>query len=126
VEERAVECHYCRSHLFLHTQFFTSSRTAKRKVLEKAIKRYKKVIRREKNARAHYYLAMAYLNLAMVYLNLEHLEKTFDHLQKTSELNQENKIFSKYLKSLLNFIVAMETLSKNNVFTPKVESNPDP
>lgn len=126
VEEGAVECHYCRSHLFLHTQFFTSSRTAKRKVLEKAIKRYKKVIRRKKNARAHYYLAMAYLNLAMVYFNREHWEKAFDHLQKTGELTQENKIFSEQLKSLLNFIAAMETLSKNNVFTPKVESNPDP
>jgi len=126
VEEGAVECHYCRSHLFLHTQFFTSSRTAKRKVLEKAIKRYKKVIRRKKNARAHYYLAMAYLNLAMVYFNREHWEKAFDHLQKTDELTQENKIFSKQLNSLLNFIAAMETLSKNNVFTPKVESNPDP
>jgi len=126
VEEEAVECHYCKSHLFLHTQFFTSSRTAKRKVLEKAIKRYKKVIRREKNARAHYYLAMAYLNLAMTYLNLEHWEKALDHLQKTGKLTPENKIFSEQLNSLLNFMAAMETLSKNNVFTPKVESNPDP
>ncbi len=126
VEERAVECHYCKSHLFVHTQFFTSSRTAKRKVLEKAIERYKKVIRREKNARAHYYIAMAYLNLAMVYLNREHLEKAFDQLQKTGELSPENKIFSEQLKSLLNFMAAMETLSKNDVFTPKMESNPDP
>jgi hypothetical protein len=69
---------------------------------------------------------MAYLNLAMVYFNREHWEKAFDHLQKTDELTQENKIFSKQLNSLLNFIAAMETLSKNNVFTPKVESNPDP
>ncbi|MBW2616535.1 MAG: response regulator [Deltaproteobacteria bacterium] len=116
VEEGAVECHYCKSHLFIHTQFFTSSRTAKRKVLEKAIKRYKKVIRREKNARAHYYLAMAYLNLARAHLNLEHWEKALDHLQKTGKLTPENKIFSEQLNSLLNFIAAMETSSKNNVF----------
>jgi CheY-like chemotaxis protein len=122
VEEGAFECHYCKSNLFLHTQFFTSARTAKRKVLEKAIERYKKVVRREKNARAHYYLAMAYLNLAMTYLNLEHWEKAFDQLQKTGELSPENKIFSKQLNSLLNFMTAMETLSKNNVFTRKVRN----
>ncbi len=126
VEEGAFECHYCKSHLFIHAQCFTSSHTAVGKVLEKAIERYKKVTQREKNARAHYYLAMAYLNLAMTYLNLEHLGKAFDQLQKTGKLTPENKIFSKQLNSLLNFIATMETLSKNDVFTPKVESNPDP
>lgn len=110
----------------MHTQFFTSPRIAERKVLEKAIERYKKVVRREKNAKVHYYLAMAYLNLAMVYLNLEHSEKAFDQLQKTGDLNPENKIFSKQLNSLLNFMAAMETLSKNDVFTREMESSHDP
>jgi len=122
VEEGAFECHYCKSHLFIHARCFTSSRTAVGKVLEKAIERYKKITKREKNARAHYYLAMAYLNLAMTYLNLEHLGKAFDQLQKTDKLTPENKIFSKQLNSLLNFIAAMETLSKNDAFTRKVRN----
>jgi len=124
VEEGTFECHYCKSHLFIHTQFFTSSLTADRKVLEKAIERYKQVARREKNARAHYYLAMAYLNLAMTCLNLENWEKVLDHLHKTGKLASENKIFSEQLNSLLNFMTFMETLSKNGVVTPKVESSP--
>ena len=124
VEEGAVECHYCKSHLFIHTQFFTSPRIAERKVLEKAIERYKKVVRREKNAKVHYYLAMAYLNLAMTHLNLEHWEEVLDHLPKTGKLAPENKIFAEQLNALLNFMTYMETSSKNDVFTRKMESDP--
>jgi len=116
VEEGAVECHYCKSHLFIHTQFFTSSRTAVRAVLESAIERYSKIVNREKNARAHYFLAMAHLNL-------EHWEKALDQLYKTGKLAPENKMFSEQLNSLLNFMAAMETLAKNDVFTQKVESS---
>ena len=46
--------------------------------------------------------------------------------QMIGKLAPENKIFSEQLNSLLNFMAAMETLSKNDVFTPKMESNPDP
>ena len=66
------------------------------------------------------------MDIAMPYLNLEHWEKALGQLQKTGELTPENKIFSKQFNSLLNFMAAIETLSKNNVFTPKVESSPDP
>lgn len=112
VEEAAVACHYCKSHLLIHTQFFTSSQIAERKILEKAIERYKKVVRREKNARAHYYLIMAYLNLALTHINPEHLEKARDHLEKTGNPTPENKRFSKQLNALMKFIADMETLSQ--------------
>jgi len=106
VELTAVECHYCMSHLLIHEQFFATTRSAKQEILKKAIERYTKVIQREKNAKAHYYLGMAHLNL-------EDWEQALDQLNATEKLAPENKVFAGQLKSLLNYLAAMESLSEN-------------
>jgi twitching motility two-component system response regulator PilG len=106
VELTAVECHYCMSHLLIHAQLVTSARSPSYEVLDKAIERYTKVIRREENASAHYYLGMAHLNL-------EQWEQALDQLNETEKLAPENKVFAGQLKSLLNYMAAMESLSES-------------
>ena len=106
VELTAVECHYCMSHLLIHEQFFTTTHSAKQEILKKAIERYTKVIQREKNAKAHYYLGIAHLNL-------EDWEQALDQLNETEKLAPENKVFAGQLKSLLNYLAAMESLSES-------------
>ena len=106
VELTAVECHYCMSHLLIHEQFFTTTRSAKQEILKKAIERYTKVIQREKNAKAHYYLGMAHLNL-------EDWEQALDQLNETEKLAPENKVFAGQIKSLLNYLAAIESLSES-------------
>lgn len=106
MELTAVECYYCMSHLLIHEQFFTTTHSAKQEILKKAIERYTKVIQREKNAKAHYYLGMAHLNL-------EDWEQALDQLNETEKLAPENKVFAGQLKSLLNYLAAMESLSES-------------
>ncbi len=106
MELTAVECYYCMSHLLIHELFFTTTHSAKQEILKKAIERYTKVIQREKNAKAHYYLGMAHLNL-------EDWEQALDQLNETEKLAPENKVFAGQLKSLLNYLAAMESLSES-------------
>jgi twitching motility two-component system response regulator PilG len=106
MELTAVECYYCMSHLLIHEQFFTTTHSAKQEILKKAIERYTKVIQREKNAKAHYYLGIAHLNL-------EDWEQALDQLNETEKLAPENKVFAGQLKSLLNYLAAMESLSES-------------
>lgn len=105
LEEKAGECYYCEAHLFVHEQFFTSKRAAKRGIIKKAIERYEKVIKEEKNADAHYYLAMAYLNM-------EHWEEALDQLQKSKKLAPENKAFIEQLHALQSYMDVMGTVSQ--------------
>lgn len=117
VDEEAVECQYCRSHLFIHEQFFVSIRAAEQKELEKAIERYTKVINREKNANAHYYLGMAHLNL-------ENWEEAINQFHKAKKLSPVDKaFFSKQFNALMNFMAAMETLPEQEVFTRKKQTS---
>lgn len=99
VEVKGVQCQYCKSHLFIHSQFFTSPRNPNHEILEKAIERYTRVIGREKekNINAHYYLSIAHLNL-------EHWEETLILFHKTVKLAPEKKIFSDQLRRLLNYM----------------------
>ena len=95
VEGKAVQCLFCKSHLFIHSQFFVSPRNPDREILRKAIERYTRVIGREKNINAHYYLSIAHLNL-------EHWEEALNLFHKTVKLAPEKKIFSDQLRRLLN------------------------
>lgn len=97
VETKAVQCHFCKSHLFIHNQFFTSERNADPTILEKAIERYTRVIGREKNINAHYYLSIAHLNL-------EHWEESLNLFHKTVKLAPEKQVFSDQLRKLLNYM----------------------
>ena len=105
VESKAVQCQYCRSHLFIHNDFFVSERNPKREILEKAVERYTKVIGREKNINAYYYLSIAHLNL-------EHWEETLNLFYKTVKLVPEKKVFSDQLHKLLNYM-ALESSTES-------------
>ncbi|NJL58472.1 MAG: response regulator [Desulfobacteraceae bacterium] len=48
MEVRTVQCPYCKTLLFIHTETFKSVGSADRKILEEAIERYMKVIGQEK------------------------------------------------------------------------------
>jgi len=96
-EVKAVQCPYCKAHLFIHSQFFTSPREANPEILEKAVERYMRVIGREKNINAHYYLSIAHLNL-------EHWEETLNLFHKTVKLAPERKVFADQLRRLLNYM----------------------
>ncbi len=105
VESKAVQCQYCRAHLFIHNDFFVSERNPKREILEKAVERYTKVIGREKNINAYYYLSIAHLNL-------EHWEETLNLFYKTVKLVPEKKVFSDQLRKLLNYM-ALESSTES-------------
>lgn len=103
LEMKSVQCVYCRAHLLIHNQFFTSLRDADRDILEKAIERYTRVIGRERNINAHYYLSIAHLNL-------EHWEESLNLFHKTVKLAPEKKIFADQLRRLLDYM-ALESSS---------------
>jgi len=105
IKTRVSQCHYCKSHLLIHSQFFTSQREANSEILEKAIERYTKVIGREKNINAYYYLGIAHLNL-------EHWEETLNLFNKTVNLVPERKVFSEQLNRLLNHM-ALESSTES-------------
>ena len=115
VEKSAVACHYCKAHLLIHEQFFTSQRTAKQEILEEAIQRYEKVLRREENADAFYFMAMAVLNL-------ERWEDSLDYLNRADKLAPDNTVFAEQLNALMNYMTAMETLSDEQVCTREREA----
>ncbi len=102
VPDTAVECLYCKSHLFIHKHFFSAVRTARKGVLKKAIARYTQVINREKNIQAHYYLGMAHLNLA-------HWEEALEQLKETAKLDPQNKAYTDQLQALLGYKAGRQT-----------------
>jgi twitching motility two-component system response regulator PilG len=63
LDVKSIQCPYCKSHLFIHNNFFASLGDANPKILVSAIERYMRVISREKNINAHYFLSIAHLNL---------------------------------------------------------------
>ncbi|MFW6241036.1 MAG: response regulator [Thermodesulfobacteriota bacterium] len=95
MEVKAVQCPHCRSHLFIHPNFFGSLGDADAKIVERAIERYMRVISREKNINAHYFLSIAHLNL-------EHWEEALNLFHKTVNLAPDKKIFSEQLRALVN------------------------
>lgn len=105
IETKTSQCHYCKAHLLIHSQFFTSPRDADRQILEKAVERYTKVIGREKNVNAYYYLSIAHLNL-------EHWEETLNLFNKTVNLAPKKEAFSEQFRRLLNHM-ALESSTEN-------------
>ena len=95
MEAKSIQCPHCRSHLFIHPNFFASLGDADARVLERAIERYMRVIGREKNINAHYFLGMAHLNL-------EHWEEALNLFHKTVKLAPDKKIFTEQLRALVN------------------------
>ena len=104
MELKAVQCPFCKSHLFIHSDFFSSLGEADKKVLEQAIERYTKVISREKNINAHYFLGIAYLNL-------EQWEDALNLFHKTVKLAPDKEIFTEQLKALVNHMAMDSTTS---------------
>ncbi len=120
-EVKAVQCLYCKAHLFIHSQFFTSPREANHEILEKAVERYMRVIGREKNINAHYYLSIAHLNL-------EHWEETLNLFHKTVKLAPERKVFADQLRRLLNYMAlesSTDAFQKDLPKPGKPEAEPD-
>lgn len=108
VGKKAIQCHYCRGHLYIHPQIFTSDRSANYKILSGAIDRYAKIIEREPNINAHYYLAMAHLNL-------KQWEESLKWLDKIVKLNANNQFFSDQLEILLNHMASTGVISSQEM-----------
>lgn len=104
MEINAVQCPLCKSHLFIHKDFFSSLGEAEPKILEAAVERYMKVISREKSVNAHYFLSMAHLNL-------EHWEDALNLFHKTVSLSPNKEIFSEQLRALVNHMAMDATTS---------------
>jgi len=104
MEIKAVQCPYCRSHLFIHNSFFASLGNADEKILKAAIERYMRVISREKNINAHYFLSIAHLNL-------EHWEEALNLFHKTVKLSPDKEIFTEQLRALVNHMAMDATTS---------------
>ncbi len=121
IEIKSLQCHYCRAHLLIHSQFFTSLCDANQEVLEKAVERYTRVIGREKNINAYYYLSIAHLNL-------RHWEETLNLFHKTVKLAPEKKIFSDQLRRLLNHMAlqsSTDTFEKDKPVQKKATPDSD-
>ncbi|WP_166404732.1 response regulator [Desulfonema ishimotonii] len=101
---KAVQCPFCKSHLFIHNSFFSSLGHADAAILERAIERYMKVISREKNINAHYFLSVAHLNL-------EHWEEALNLFHKTVKLAPDKEIFTEQLRALVNHMAMDATTS---------------
>lgn len=104
MEVRTVQCPYCKTLLFIHSETFRSLGSADRKILEEAIERYMKVIGRENNVNAMYFLGIAHLNM-------EHWEEALNLFHKTVKLAPDKKIFSEQLRLLLNHMAMDSTTS---------------
>lgn len=99
----AVQCPFCKSHLFIHKDFFTMLGNADQKLLEGAVERYMRVISREKNINAYYFLSIAHLNM-------EHWEEALNLFHKTVKMEPDKDIFSEQLRALVNYM-AMDATS---------------
>ena len=117
VKETAVECRYCKSHLFIHEKLFTAPQSTRRDVMEKAIERYTKVIGREKNIHAHYYLGLAHINLG-------HWKEALDQLYETEKIAPQNKFFSNRLYSLLNYMAGRKSVPERKVSVRESGAHP--
>ncbi len=117
VQDMAVECLYCRSHLFIHKDFFTAARSPRQGVLKKAIARYTQVISREKNIQAYYYLGMAHLNQAQ-------WEEALDHLKETANLAPQNKAYTDQLQALSGYLAGPQSGSVSEEVGRLRESHP--
>jgi twitching motility two-component system response regulator PilG len=104
METNAIQCAFCKSHLFIHKNFFSSLGEANPAILEKAIERYTKVISREKNINAYYFLSIAHLNL-------EHWEEALTLFHKTVNLSPNKDIFTEQLRALVNHMSMYATTS---------------
>ncbi len=104
METKAVQCPYCKAHLFIHPNFFSSMGEAETEILEGAVERYMRVIGREKNINAYYFLSVAHLNL-------EHWEEALDLFHKTVKLSPDKEIFSEQLRALVNHMAMDATAS---------------
>ena len=123
-EVKASKCLLCRSHFFIHKDFFSIKHDADREILEKAIERYTKVISREKNVNAYFYLSIAQLNL-------ERWEEALNLFHKTVNLVPDKKVISNQLKILLDYMASTEqkaeqkSAPKEEVATEKEETYQD-
>lgn len=104
LDVKSIQCPYCKSHLFIHPNFFSALGDADSKILISAIERYMKVISREKNINAHYFLSIAHLNL-------EHWEEALNLFHKTVKLAPDKEIFSEQLRALVNHMAMDATTS---------------
>jgi len=104
METKSVQCPYCKAHLFIHPNFFSSMGEAEADILEGAVERYMRVIGREKNINAYYFLSVAHLNL-------EHWEEALNLFHKTVKLSPNKEIFSEQLRTLVNHMAMDATTS---------------
>lgn len=102
MENSSNDCLYCKSHLIIDDNFFTSARNGDPEILNKAIERYTRVIGREQNISAHYYLSLAHLNM-------EHWEEGLNLFHKTVKLAPKKTFFSNQLRTLLNHMASKES-----------------
>lgn len=124
IDVKAVQCLYCRAHLFVHKKFFVTKRNPNRDILKKAAERYMRVISTEKNVNAYYYLSIAYLNL-------ENWEEALNLFNKTHKLAPTRKIIATQLRTLLNYMASKESqfekkpAPKPQAEAPQVETGPE-
>lgn len=104
MDTKAVQCPFCKAHLFIHPNFFSSMGEAETEILEGAVERYMRVIGREKNINAYYFLSVAHLNL-------EHWEEALNLFHKTVKLSPNKEIFSEQLRALVNHMAMDATTS---------------
>ncbi|MCP4691796.1 MAG: response regulator, partial [Desulfobacterales bacterium] len=115
VEKMTPVCFYCRSHLYIHDGFFTSTRGGMRDVLEKAILKYERLVGGEVDFNAHYQFGMAWLNL-------EIWEEGLHQFYEAFRFAPGKNVVSGPLKTLLGFIASMENAPRENVYTRPVRS----
>lgn len=100
---KVLECSYCRAHLFVHEELFTSTKAANRQILQQAVDRYTRVITGGTNPAAHYYLGIAHLNLGQ-------WEKGLDHLNNTVETFPDEKSYADQLYMLMNLLTSSKAI----------------
>ncbi len=114
VETKEVQCTYCRAHMLIHNQFFSSARDADRQIMEQAIERYVRVIGHGKNVDAYYYMGIAHLNL-------ENWEEALDLFHKAINLAPGRRFFSDQLNIMLNYMASKEAEFEEQAVTTKTE-----
>ncbi|MCP4348637.1 MAG: response regulator [Desulfobacterales bacterium] len=114
VETKEVQCTYCRAHMIIHNQFFSSARDADRQIINQAIERYVRVIGKGKNVDAYYYMGIAHLNL-------ENWEEALDLFHKAINLAPGRRFFSDQLNIMLNYMASKEAEFEGQAETEEKE-----
>ena len=99
IREKALQCSYCKAHLAIHKDAIKGTSVTPKEVMDRAIKRYKRILEKERNVNAHYYQCLAHFNLAQMKEALSQIHKAINLVPKNKYLSDQLDILATHLKT---------------------------